>query len=66
MLLLRSTGEVVGTAGFKAPPSDGGVVELAYGIEPDHQGKGYATEAAAALAELALSCAEVRIVRRYR
>src|SRR6478672_6428875 len=48
----RGTGAAVGMCGFKGPPADG-VVEIAYGIDPDHQGKGYATEAAAALVKFA-------------
>src|SRR5687767_11123994 len=62
-LIHRSSGAVVGTAGFKAPPSPDGVVELAYGVEPEHQGKGFATEAAAALTAFAFSSDRVRIVR---
>ena len=64
-LIDRASGAVVGSAGFKAPPSDDGVVELAYNIEPEHQGKGYATEAAATLTTFAFSRAKVRIVRAH-
>ena len=39
---------VVGSAGFIAPPDDG-TIELGYGIQADHRGAGYATEAATAL-----------------
>jgi len=55
------TGEVVGQGGFKGPPR-GGVVEIAYGTNPDHRGNGYATETAAALVEYAFSREDVRIV----
>ena len=41
---------VIGMCGFKGPPGADGVVELAYGIVPDYEGRGYATEAAWALA----------------
>ena len=61
----RVSGSVVGSAGFKSPPSDDGVVELAYGIEPEHEGKGYATEVAAALTAFAFSCDGVGIVRAH-
>jgi len=61
----RSSGAVVGIAGFKAPPSHDGMVELAYAVEPEHQGRGYATEVAAALARFALACEEVRTVRAH-
>src|SRR5262245_53387408 len=60
----RDTGSVVGSCGFKGPPV-GGVVEIAYGIHPDHQRKGYASEAAQALVDYALSCEEVRLVRAH-
>ena len=48
-ILDRGTDAVVGTCGFKGPPGADGVVEIAYGVTPDQQGKGYATEAAEAL-----------------
>ena len=63
-LIHRASRAAVGSAGFKAPPSDG-VVELAYVVEEEHQGKGYATEAAAALTSFALSCGPVRTVRAH-
>ncbi len=45
---------VIGSCGFKGPPDPKGVVEIAYGIVPDFQGRGYATEAAKALFEYAV------------
>jgi [ribosomal protein S5]-alanine N-acetyltransferase len=57
--------EVVGTAGFKGPPDADGVVEIAYGVAPEYQGRGYATEAANALVEFALSDPNVRTVRAH-
>lgn len=35
----RESGVTVGTAGFKGPPDPGGIVEIAYGIALDHQGR---------------------------
>src|SRR5256885_2295611 len=32
---------VIGSAGFKGPPDEEGVVEIAYGIVPGCQGRGY-------------------------
>jgi RimJ/RimL family protein N-acetyltransferase len=61
----RESGTSVGTCGFKGPPSTDGVVEIAYGIAPEHQGKGYATEAAQALVTYALTFEEVRVVRAH-
>jgi len=63
-LVRRDTGAVVGTCSFKGPPS-AGTVEIAYGVSPDQQGKGYATEAALALVAYAFSFAEVRVVRAH-
>jgi RimJ/RimL family protein N-acetyltransferase len=60
----RDSGAVVGYCAFKGPPRDG-VVEIAYGVNPDQEGKGYATEAAGALAEFAFGFDEVEIVRAH-
>ena len=57
----RTDGSVVGSCGFKGPPTDG-VVEIAYGINPEHQGKGYATEVTAALARYAFDSDRVHTV----
>ncbi len=64
-LVHRDSGAVVGTAGFKGPPAADGVVEIAYGVSPDHQGKGYATEAAQALTDYALRSGQVQVVRAH-
>ena len=60
----RDSEAVVGTCGFKGPPADG-VVEIAYGVSPDQQGKGYATEAAQILTDYAFSSGKVRVVRAH-
>jgi RimJ/RimL family protein N-acetyltransferase len=56
-----ASGKVIGAAGFKGPPGPDGAVEIAYGIVPDYQGTGYATEAAAGLVEFALRSGRVRM-----
>jgi RimJ/RimL family protein N-acetyltransferase len=61
-LVHRNTGAVVGSCGFKGPPTANGTVEIAYGVAADHQGRGYATEAAEALVAHAFSSGEVRVV----
>jgi len=43
----RSSGLVIGGIGFMGPPIEG-EVEIGYGLAPAYQGRGYATEAAAA------------------
>ena len=61
----RETGIAIGKCGFKGPPAADGVVEIAYGVDPDHQGKGYATEAAEALVIYAFGDSRVRVVRAH-
>ncbi|HEU4562862.1 MAG TPA: GNAT family N-acetyltransferase [Longimicrobium sp.] len=41
--------ELAGVVGYKGPPGDDGTVEVGYGVLPEHQRRGYATEATAAL-----------------
>jgi RimJ/RimL family protein N-acetyltransferase len=52
---------LIGTAGYKGPPSDDGTVEVGYAIVSDHQRRGYATEATRAL--LAHSFSSPRVKR---
>ena len=61
----REQGRVIGSAGFKGPPDADGMVEIAYGIVPSRAGRGYATEAAAALVRFALATGSVRLVRAH-
>lgn len=56
---------VIGSAGFKGPPDASGMIEIAYGIAPGFQGRGYATEAAMALVQFALEGGEVRLIRAH-
>src|SRR5687767_7175641 len=64
-LVHNVTGVVIGRCGFKGPPDADGMVEIAYGIAPEHQNKGYATEAAAALVQFARADAQVRTIRAH-
>jgi [ribosomal protein S5]-alanine N-acetyltransferase len=59
----RSEHRLVGSAGFSGYPDDEGDVLFGYGIYPADEGKGYATEAAAALVRWALAQEGVRKVR---
>lgn len=61
----REQRSVVGTAGFKGPPDASGMVEIAYGIVPSCQGRGYATEAARELVSFAFANGDVRLVRAH-
>ncbi len=44
-VVLNATGSVIGGIGFKGPPDASGTIEVGYGIAPEHQGHGLATEA---------------------
>lgn len=61
----RATSAVVGSCGFKGPPNDEFVVELAYVVNPEYEGRGYATESASALVEWACSNGMIRTVRAH-
>jgi ribosomal-protein-alanine N-acetyltransferase len=58
----RSTGAPIGNCGFKGPPTTDGRVEIAYGLDEEYWGRGYATEAARALTAFALDADDVRTV----
>ncbi|MEJ0085052.1 MAG: GNAT family N-acetyltransferase [Pseudomonadota bacterium] len=62
--LLLDDGTNVGLGSFKGPPVEG-VVEIAYAIVPDQQGRGYATAAARAMIEEAFKSGDVRVVRAH-
>ena len=64
-LVERARGEVIGTAGFKGPPDAAGMVEIAYGVVPSVEGRGYATEAAGALVRFAAADERVRLIRAH-
>ena len=52
----------VGTGAFKGPPDESESVEIAYGIVPSCEGRGYATEVARALVEFAYGTGNVKRV----
>lgn len=53
---------MIGFCSFTGPPDSNGLVEIAYGIAPDYQGKGFATEGATALVEFASRDASVTTI----
>lgn len=55
-------GVVIGLCGYKGPPSQDATVEIAYGLAPAYQGRGYATEAAQELVARAFASGLVRRV----
>ncbi|MEM7386687.1 MAG: GNAT family N-acetyltransferase, partial [Verrucomicrobiota bacterium] len=64
-MLRRDDGAVVGQCGFKGPPNAEGMVEVAYCVEQDWQGNGYATEATEALTQHAFQHDGVLLVRAH-
>jgi [ribosomal protein S5]-alanine N-acetyltransferase len=64
-MIERETNLLIGGCGFKAPPSADGMVEIAYGLIPSREGRGYVTEAAVALVDFALADARVQLVRAH-
>ena len=61
----NASGEIIGGAGFKGAPDGEGVVEIAYGIVPSRESRGYATEAARALIHFAANEPRVRTIRAH-
>jgi RimJ/RimL family protein N-acetyltransferase len=64
-LVEKASGVIIGTAGFKGPPDGDGMVEIAYGIAPERQGQGFATEAAGALLRFAAADPRVHVLRAH-
>lgn len=54
--------QVVGVCAFKHEPDDKGTVEIAYFTMPPHEGRGHATEMAAALVRIAAESGVARLV----
>jgi ribosomal-protein-alanine N-acetyltransferase len=63
-IVRAETAAEVGTCSFKGPPAEG-VVEIAYGVHPEYEGDGYATEAAQALVDFASSRDDVSLIRAH-
>ena len=56
---------VIGNASFVGPPDADGVAEIAYGIVPDYEGRGFATEAACAPIDFARQSGRVTRIRAH-
>ena len=63
LIVLRETGEAVGSAGFTGKPGGAGIVTLGYSIYSEFQRRGIASEAATALVAWAVAQPGVRSVR---
>lgn len=64
-IALKENSLRIGDAGFKGPPDTEGAVEIAFGVDPQYEGRGFATEAAEALTEHAFRDSRVKIVRAH-
>jgi [ribosomal protein S5]-alanine N-acetyltransferase len=53
---------LIGSVGYKGPPTDDGTVEVGYGILPEYQRRGYASEAVRALVARAFAVPAVHRV----
>ena len=62
LIVDTATSAAVGSCAFKGPPDENGVVEIAYGIDEPHQGRGYATESAGALVKFAYEVENINLV----
>ena len=56
---------IIGLCSFTGPPSADETVEIAYGIAPEYQSRGYASEAARALIVYAFASGRVRTIRAH-
>ena len=65
LVVLKGAGEsrtLIGSGGYKGPPSADGTVEVGYGIVSDHRRRGYASEATRGLLAHAFAMPAVRRV----
>jgi [ribosomal protein S5]-alanine N-acetyltransferase len=65
VMVEQTSGTVIGSCAYKGPPDLEGIVEIAYGVDPEYQGRGYATDAARALVEFAFGSGRVQLVRAH-
>jgi len=61
----RASGRLVGDVGLSPADGEPGVIKIGYTIDPEFQGRGYATEAIAALVAYALDALGAEVVRAY-
>lgn len=62
LFLHRHEPRLIGNGGYVGAPDDEGVVEIGYEIGPEHQGQGFATEAAAAMVAAAFEAGAKAVI----
>jgi RimJ/RimL family protein N-acetyltransferase len=65
VLVNRTSGEIVGSAGLRDTDWTAGSCEIGYGVRAGHRGRGYATEAARAIGHWALTDGGMRRVQLH-
>jgi RimJ/RimL family protein N-acetyltransferase len=60
-----ASGRLVGDVGLSPAEGEPGVIKVGYTMAPEFQGKGYATEAVAALVDYAFDKLDADVVRAY-
>lgn len=63
VMISRDRGVIVGSVVFHGGPDASGEVEIAYGVESESQGMGFATEGTRAALDWAIAQPEVTVVR---
>ena len=63
LVAIRTSGQVIGRAGFHGRPDDGGMVEIGYAVDPAFHGRGYAKGVVALLVDVARQDPQVKVVR---
>ena len=62
VMIKRNSRSVIGDIGFMGPPDEAGAIEVGYSVIPERRRRGYATEAARAIVDWALSQPSVQAV----
>jgi ribosomal-protein-alanine N-acetyltransferase len=62
VMIKRNSRSVIGDIGFMGPPDEAGAIEVGYSVIPEWRRHGYATEAASAIVDWALSQPSVQLI----
>jgi RimJ/RimL family protein N-acetyltransferase len=62
-IVLRSTGEIIGSTSFHGAPDKVGMIEIGLGIQESYRNMGFAKEALLGMWRWALSDSEVKVLR---